>query len=117
MSPRSISWISSRGGFRWLDANDAPRNIFSFARFSDDGERALVCVCNLSPVVRDHYRVGLPHGGHWDEALNTDSEHYGGTNVGNYGGVEAEESPWQGQPFSAELTLPPLGVVWLRPER
>ena len=103
------------GGFRWLDANDAPRNIISFARFSGDGERALVCVCNLSPVIRDRYRVGLPHGGHWDEALNTDSEHYGGTNVGNYGGVEAEESPWQGQPFSAELTLPPLGVVWLRP--
>ena len=84
---------------------------------SDDGERALVCICNLSPVPREHYRVGLPHGGRWREALNTDSEHYGGSNVGNYGGVEAEESPWQGQPFSAELTLPPLGVVWLRPER
>ena len=89
--------------------------MISFARVSDSGERALVCICNLSPVVREHYRVGLPHGGRWHEALNTDSEHYGGTNVGNYGGVEAEESAWQGQPFSAELTLPPLAVVWLRP--
>ena len=66
---------------------------------------------------RERYRVGVPHGGRWREALNTDSEHYGGSNVGNYGGVEAEPSPWQGQPFSAELTLPPLGVVWLVPER
>ena len=49
--------------------------------------------------------------------LNTDSEHYGGSNVGNYGGVEAEHEPWHGQPFSAEITLPPLGVVWLVPER
>jgi 1,4-alpha-glucan branching enzyme len=103
-------------GFRWLDANDAGRNIIVFARLSQSGERALVCICNLSPVVREHYRVGLPHGGRWQEALNTDSGHYGGSNVGNYGGVEAEASPWQGQPFSAELTLPPLGVVWLRPE-
>jgi 1,4-alpha-glucan branching enzyme len=103
-------------GFRWLDANDAARNIIAFARFSATGERALVCICNLSPVVREQYRAGLPYGGRWREALNTDSEHYGGSNVGNYGGVEAEASPWQGQPFSAELTLPPLGVVWLRPE-
>ena len=103
-------------GFRWLDANDAARNIIAFARLSENGERALVCVCNLSPVVRERYRVGLPYSGRWREALNTDSEHYGGTNVGNYGGVEAEGSPWQSQPFSAELTLPPLGVVWLLPE-
>jgi 1,4-alpha-glucan branching enzyme len=104
-------------GFRWLDANDAARNIIAFVRLSGNGERALVCVCNLSPVPRERYRVGLPFPGHWREALNTDSEHYGGSNMGNYGGVGAEESPWQGQPFSAELTLPPLAVVWLQPER
>jgi 1,4-alpha-glucan branching enzyme len=104
-------------GFRWLDANDAARNIFSFVRYSGDGGRAVVCICNLSPVPRYAYRAGLPFAGRWREALNTDSEHYGGSNVGNYGGVDAEDSPWQGQPFSAELTLPPLGVVWLQPER
>ena len=102
-------------GFRWLDANDVARNIYGFLRFAADG-RALACVCNLSPVPRERYRVGLPHGGRWREALNTDSEHYGGSNVGNWGGVEAEPVPWQGQPWSAELTLPPLGVVWLVPE-
>ena len=103
-------------GFRWLDANDASRNIFAFMRVSTNDARALVCICNLSPVVRERYRVGLPHAGWWHEALNTDSGHYGGSNVGNFGGVEAEPSPWQSQPFSAELTLPPLGVVWLRSE-
>jgi 1,4-alpha-glucan branching enzyme len=103
-------------GFRWLDANDVQRNILSFMRVAADGERALVCVCNLSPVPRDRYRVGLPHGGRWREALNTDSALYGGSNVGNLGGVDAEQRPWQGQPYSAELTLPPLGVLWLSPE-
>ena len=58
--------------------------------------RAVVCVCNLSPVPREGYRVGLPFGGRWREALNTDSEHYGGSNVGNYGGVEAEDAPVAG---------------------
>jgi 1,4-alpha-glucan branching enzyme len=103
-------------GFRWLDANDVQRNIVAFARLSKSGERALICICNLSPLPREQYRIGLPHGGRWREALNTDSELYGGSNVGNLGGVDAEDSPWQGQPYSAELTLPPLAVLWLTPE-
>jgi 1,4-alpha-glucan branching enzyme len=103
-------------GFRWLDANDVQRNILAFLRVARDGERTLAFVANLSPVPREHYRLGLPHGGRWREVLNTDSELYGGSNTGNYGGVEAEPNPWQGQPFSAEVTLPPLGVLWLLPE-
>jgi 1,4-alpha-glucan branching enzyme len=103
-------------GFLWLDANDVQRNILSFLRVAANGERTLVCVCNLSPVPRDRYRVGLPHGGRWREALNTDSDLYGGSNVGNLGGVDAEQRAWQGQPYSAELILPPLGVLWLVPE-
>jgi 1,4-alpha-glucan branching enzyme len=103
-------------GFRWLDANDVQRNVLAFLRIAADGTRTLACVCNLSPVPREEYRLGLPHPGAWREVLNTDSELYGGSNVGNLGGVEAEPSPWQGQPYSAELTLPPLGVVWLVPE-
>jgi 1,4-alpha-glucan branching enzyme len=104
-------------GFRWLDANDVARNVYGFLRLSADGSRAVACICNLSPVPRDCYRAGLPFEGRWHEAINTDSEHYGGSNVGNYGGVWAEPNPWQGQPFSAEITLPPLGVVWLVPDR
>ena len=65
---------------------------------------------NFSPMPRYGYRVGLPRGGRWREVLNTDATGYGGSNVVN-GPIEAEEKPWHDQPFSAEVTLPPLGVV------
>jgi 1,4-alpha-glucan branching enzyme len=103
-------------GFYWLEANDAERNVVAYARTSRDHQEVLVCVCNLSPVPRDHYRVGLPRSGRWREAVNTDSATYGGSNVGNMGGLEAEPVPWHEQPFSAELTLGPLSVLWLTPE-
>jgi 1,4-alpha-glucan branching enzyme len=74
-----------------------------------------VCVCNFSDAPRAGYRVGLPIGGTWHELLNTDAEAYGGAGGGG-GAVEAEERPWHEQPWSAELSLPPLGVLWLVPE-
>jgi 1,4-alpha-glucan branching enzyme len=101
-------------GFSWLEPNDADANVLAFAR-TDTRGRPLVCVCNLSPVVRQGYRVGLPRGGLWRERLNTDSAHYGGSNVGNGGRLEAEPVPWHGQGHSAALTLPPLAVLWLTP--
>jgi 1,4-alpha-glucan branching enzyme len=104
-------------GFRWLEANDANGNVLAFARFGADTTRPLVCVCNLSPEVRREYRVGLPSPGRWLEVLNTDSTYYGGSDVGNLGGVKCEPHPWHDQPFSATMTLPPLAVVWLVPER
>jgi 1,4-alpha-glucan branching enzyme len=107
---------SEPAGFRWLEANDAANNVLAFSRLSADGARQLVCVCNLSPVPRYGYRVGLPAAGRWQEVLNTDSSFYGGSDVGNLGGVKADAQPWHDQPFSAEVTLPPLGVVWLVPE-
>jgi 1,4-alpha-glucan branching enzyme len=107
---------SEPGGFRWLEPNDAGANVVAFARLASDRERSLVCVCNFSPVPREAYRVGMPRAGRWREALNTDSRIYGGSNVGNMGGVDAEAVPWHDQPFSAEVALPPLGVVWLVPE-
>jgi 1,4-alpha-glucan branching enzyme len=84
-------------------------------RLSKDGERQLVCIANLSPVPRESYRVGLPRAGDWHEVLNTDSTFYAGGGIGNMGKVTAEERPWHDQPFSAEVTLPPLSVIWLRP--
>ncbi len=102
-------------GFRWLDANNADWNVLAFARFSADGAQALVAVGNFSPVPRQAYRVGLPRRGRWREVLNTDAAAYGGTNVVN-GSVEAGGMPWHDQPFSAEVNLPPLGVLWLVPE-
>jgi 1,4-alpha-glucan branching enzyme len=103
-------------GFWWLEANDAAANAIAFARASKDGSRVLVCVANLAPVPRPDYRLGLPRAGRWREAINTDSSFYGGTDTGNLGGIEAEPIGWHEQPFSAEVTLPPLGVIWLVPE-
>ena len=68
------------------------------------------------PGAQHEYRIGLPREGRWVEAVNTDSTHYGGSDVGNLGGVVAEAVPWGGQPFSAQLSLPPLGGLWLVPE-
>jgi 1,4-alpha-glucan branching enzyme len=113
---RAALWAldSSPGGFAWIDANDVDNNALSFVRWSAARE-PLICLCNFSPVPRYDYRVGLPHAGRWVEVLNTDSELYGGSNVGNLGTIEAEEIAWDGQPSSARVTLPPLACVWLVP--
>ena len=107
---------SDPAGFWWLEPNDADHNTLAFARQSRSGERVLVFVANLSPVPRSAYRLGLPRSTRWREAINTDSAYYGGSDVGNLGAVEPEPIPWHGQPFSAELTLPPLAAVWLVPD-
>jgi 1,4-alpha-glucan branching enzyme len=103
-------------GFRWLEASDADANVVVFARFAAEGPRVLVCACNFSPVSRHGYRIGLPRGGTWRELLNTDEERYGGGGIGNPDPLEAERKPWHDQPYSGELTLPPLAVVWLVPD-
>jgi 1,4-alpha-glucan branching enzyme len=107
---------SEPSGFVWLEAGDAENNVIAFARFSSHRERVLVCVCNLSPVPRYGYRVGLPRPGLWREALNTDASFYGGSDVGNGGSVDAVALGWHGQLQSAALTLPPLGTLWLVPD-
>jgi 1,4-alpha-glucan branching enzyme len=88
----------------------------AFARTSKGFERVLVFATNLSPIPRGPYRLGLPRAGRWKERVNTDSSFYGGTDMGNLGGVEAEPIPWHGQPYSAEITLPPLAALWLVPD-
>jgi 1,4-alpha-glucan branching enzyme len=103
-------------GFRWLEANDTSNNVLAFARLDSSGEKPVVCVLNLSPVPRYDYRVGMPACCRWREAINTDSALYGGSGVGNLGGVDAEAVPWHDQPYSALLMLPPLAAVWLVPE-
>jgi 1,4-alpha-glucan branching enzyme len=101
--------------FSWIEGNDAENSVLAFSRAGHDG-RVLVCVANLTPVVREGYRVGLPRSGRWREVINTDAEAYGGSGVGNMGGVDAEALPWHGLEQSAAMTLPPLGVLWLAPE-
>ncbi|MFC3893803.1 1,4-alpha-glucan branching protein GlgB [Lentzea rhizosphaerae] len=102
-------------GFQWIDANDAGGNVLSFLRVGEDGS-TLACVANFAGMPHHDYRVGLPAGGRWKELVNTDAAHYGGSGVGNMGGVEAEARPWHGRPYSAVLQLPPAGVLWLVPE-
>jgi 1,4-alpha-glucan branching enzyme len=89
--------------------------VVSFLRFGsqEHGAPVLACVANFSAMPHHEYRVGLPLAGRWREVLNTDSLDYGGSGVGNLGGVTAVPMPWHGRPASATLTVPPLGVVWL----
>ncbi len=102
-------------GFEWIDASDVDNNVLSFLRRGEVG-RPVVCVANLSPVVRTAYRIGLPCGGAWAELVNTDDHRFGGSGVTN-GVVRATEESWQGRPYSAEFTLPPLGVCWFAPQQ
>jgi 1,4-alpha-glucan branching enzyme len=111
---------SDPSGFWWLEPNDADSNVLAFARASKpDGageRRMIVFAANLSPVPRSGYRLGLPRACRWKEALNTDSTFYGGSDVGNMGGLDPEPIPWHNQPVSALITLPPLAAVWFIPE-
>jgi 1,4-alpha-glucan branching enzyme len=111
-------WERDQDGtaFWWLEPNDAEASVFAFARIGRDARKPLVFVANLTPVPRTGYRMGLPVPGRWIELVNTDAAHFGGSGQGNLGGVEAEDAPWMGQFHSAELTLPPLGALWLVPE-
>jgi 1,4-alpha-glucan branching enzyme len=98
-------------GFAWIDCHDYQQSILSFIRYSE--YEKLVCVFNFTPVPRENYRIGLPDAGTYVEVLNSDSEGFGGSNMGNGGIVTTQDQPWMNQPCSAELTLPPLSVLVL----
>jgi len=104
-------------GFEWLEVNDASASTLSFVRRARRGDDFVIVVCNFTPVVRENYRVGVPRAGFYREILNSDSTFYGGSDVGNAGGVRAEPFPWNDRPYSIKLKLPPLAVVYLKPHR
>ncbi|MFK5633211.1 1,4-alpha-glucan branching protein GlgB [Ornithinimicrobium sp. LYQ103] len=107
-------------GFSWLDANDTQRNIYSYLRWGNEGPDGLrpvvAVVVNFSGMQHHGVHVGLPYGGRWREVLNTDAEHYGGSGQGNMGSIQAYDNPHQRQPWSALVTVPPMGAVWLVPD-
>lgn len=105
---------ASPEGFSWIVGDDAENNVIAFERRATDGT-PLVAVINFSPSPHENYRLGLPAGGKWQELINTDSEIYGGSGVGNLGEVVAEPVPWHGRENSVRLRVPPLGVLWLVP--
>ena len=113
-SPAVWSRDNDPGGFQWIDANDAGRNVFSFIRRGSADAPDVVCVANFAAVPHDDYRVGLPSDGEWEEILNTDADAYAGSGVGNFGSVTAVAGDWSGQPAHATIVVPPLATVWLR---
>ena len=106
----------SPAGFSWIDANDASNSVLSYVR-SDSSDGIVLVVLNFTPVPRHGYRVGVPRGGRWIELLNSDAAIYGGSGQGNMGGVQAKAVKSHGRSHSLSLTLPPLGMVILVPER
>jgi len=101
-------------GFEWIDNNDREQSIINFIRRNAD--EMILIVCNFTPVPRHNYRVGVPRGGFWEEVLNSDAKDYGGSGKGNFGGIEAAPVPAHGRYHSLSLTLPPLGVLFIKSE-
>jgi 1,4-alpha-glucan branching enzyme len=104
-------------GFEWIDCNDADASVLSFIRRAKQRENFLVVVSNCTPVLREQYRVGVPELGWYREVFNTDAGRYGGSNAGNLGGMNAEAVPWNNHPYSLNLRLPPLAVVYFKRDR
>src|SRR5439155_19608901 len=117
-SPSLWAGDADPDGFAWIDGEGAAdASVVAWLRRGarpEDDEELVVVVQNGASTARRGYRLGLPHPGPWDEVLNTDSEHYGGSNLGNGGRIMAEPIPWGRQPVSALVTLPPGGVLFLR---
>jgi 1,4-alpha-glucan branching enzyme len=103
-------------GFEWVDANDGANSVLSFLRKGKSERETILVVCNFTPVPRLEYRIGVPYAGYWRELLNSDAHDYGGSNLGNGGGAMAESKTMHGRPYSLSLTLPPLGVLFLKHE-
>ena len=101
-------------GFEWINCTDGDNSVLSFLRKGKRKTDMVVAVGNFTPVRREGYRVGVPHAGHWKEILNTDAEDYGGSGIGNCGGVEADEVEWDGRPYSIFLDLPPVSMSLFR---
>ena len=101
-------------GFEWIDCNDNAASTISLLRKGSSPGQVVVVACNFTPIPRIEYRLGVPTGGFWRELLNSDAKEYGGSGMGNSGGVMAEEYPVHGRPYSLKLTLPPLAALFLK---
>ncbi|MFB2917377.1 1,4-alpha-glucan branching protein GlgB [Aerosakkonema funiforme] len=119
-------------GFEWIDCNDSENSVVSLIRKGswaleteeseapsdpNSSKSIVLVVCNFTPIPRYDYRIGVPTDGYWKELLNSDAGEYGGSGVGNFGGQKAQEIPCHGRPYSLNLILPPLGVVFFKNER
>jgi 1,4-alpha-glucan branching enzyme len=105
------------GGFEWVDANDALQSVISFIRKGKSTDDIALIVCNFTPTTHSKYRVGVPRGGFWKELLNSDGKEYGGSGQGNPKSLRASKTSVHGRPYSLEITLPPLAVVYFKSRR
>jgi 1,4-alpha-glucan branching enzyme len=104
-------------GFEWIDGSDVDNSVVTWlrrGRAADASASWVAVACNFTPIPRMAYGVGVPRGGRWDEILNGDATVYGGSGLGNLGGVDAEEIPCHGRPWRLSLVLPPLAMIVLR---
>ena len=104
----------SKEGFQWIDCNDSVHSTISLIRRHGEPTDDVIAVFNFTPVPRQNYRVGVPGGGAWEEVLNSDARDYGGSGQGNLGLLETAPVPFHGRSHSLNLTLPPLGVLFLK---
>jgi len=104
-------------GFEWVDCHNWEESVLAFLRKGKNPDDFLLTACNFTPVPRTKHRIGVSKLGYYREVLNSDSEYYGGSNIGNAMGAHAEKIPWHGRPYSIEIVLPPLGVCVFKPER
>ncbi len=106
----------SPDGFKWIDANDSENSILSFVRYDKDKRQHVLVIVNFTPVPRYNYRVGVPDDTRWVEILNSDATQYGGSGIGNFGGVEANPVPYHGEEQSINILIPPLGIIYFSQE-
>ncbi|MDQ2711064.1 MAG: 1,4-alpha-glucan branching protein GlgB [Acidobacteriota bacterium] len=104
-------------GFEWIDFHDADHSVISFIRYAKQRKDYVVFVCNFTPTPHYHYKIGFPEPGLYREIFNSDSEIFGGTNLGNGGALRAENISSHGRPASASVVIPPLGVIVFKPAR
>jgi len=102
-----------QSGFEWVDCSDSEQSVLSFLRMPREGGAPVLVVCNFTPVPRHNYIVGVPYGGYWREIANSDAPLYGGSGMGNLGGVDSAPVAAHGRFHSLTLTLPPLSVLML----
>ena len=101
-------------GFEWINCSDADNSVVSFLRKGGLQTDTIAAIGNYTPVLREHYRIGVPYAGYWQEILNTDSSLYGGLGYGNKGGMNAEAIACDGRPYSIAVELPPQSMLWFR---
>ncbi|MDX1389857.1 MAG: alpha amylase C-terminal domain-containing protein, partial [Acidobacteriota bacterium] len=101
-------------GFRWVEVEDPDQSVYAFLRRGKAEGEVMLVAANFTPVPREGYRLGVPHGGRWVELFNSDAEEYGGSGMGNLGEVRAGATASHGLRYSVTLTLPPLSVVYLK---